>query len=118
MPWTGALFAATLLMLIGLPPGGIFISEFALFRAGFALHHPWLMGAALALLAVVFVSFIGHLNKMLYGAPNEGVAVGEVSGWQIAPLFLGMAVLVTLGLFQPAPLTTLLNQIGTIVTQH
>ena len=65
MPWTGALFAFGLMTLIGLPPGGIFIAEFALFRAGFALNHPWLMGAALVLLAVVFVSFISHLNKML-----------------------------------------------------
>jgi hydrogenase-4 component F len=117
MPWTGALFAATLLMLIGLPPGGIFISEFALFRAGFSLNHPWLMGAALALLLVVFVSFITHLNKMLYGAPHESVAIGEVSGWRIAPLFLGVAVLVTLGLTLPTPLETLLNQIVEIVAK-
>ncbi len=117
MPWTGALFAATLLMLIGLPPGGIFISEFALFRAGFTLNHPWQMGAALALLTVVFVSFINHLNKILYGTPGQDVAVGEVSGWRIAPLFLGLAVLVTLGLTLPAPLTTLLNQIVAIVAR-
>jgi len=117
MPWTGALFAATLLMLIGLPPGGIFISEFALFRAGFRLDHPWLMGLALALLTIVFISFVSHLNKMLYGAPNENVAKGEVSAWQIAPLFLSLALLVTLGLIQPAPLTTLLNQIVAIVAR-
>ncbi|MDZ7267737.1 MAG: proton-conducting transporter membrane subunit [candidate division KSB1 bacterium] len=117
MPWTGALFAATLLMLIGLPPGGIFISEFALFRAGFALEHPWLMAAALALLTIVFVSFISHLNKMLYGEPKNGVAAGDVRHWQIAPLFLCLAVLVTLGLTQPAPLTTLLNQIVTIIAR-
>ncbi len=115
MPWTGGLFAATLLMLIGLPPGGIFISEFALFRAGFALQRPWLMAAALALLTVIFVSFIQHLNRMLYGAPTAGIAYGEVSGLRIAPLFLGMAVLVVLGLSLPAPLTTLLNQIVAIV---
>ncbi|MGH7492967.1 MAG: proton-conducting transporter membrane subunit [bacterium] len=124
MPWTGGLFAATLLILIGFPPGGIFISEFALFRAGFALDHPWLMGAALALLTVIFVSFIQHLNQMLYGVPAEGslrvadVAGDEVSGWRIAPLFLGMAVLVVLGLSLPAPFATLLNQIVVIVARQ
>lgn len=117
LPWTGALFAAGLMTLIGLPPGGIFISEFALFRAGFALDHPWLMGATLALLAVVFISFINHLNKMLYGAPPEGVAVGEIGGWRLAPLFISMAVLVVLGLTLPAPLATLLNQIVEIVVR-
>jgi hydrogenase-4 component F len=117
LPWTGGLFAAGLMALIGLPPGGIFISEFALFRAGFALDHPWLMGATLALLAVVFVSFINHLNKMLYGVPPEGVAIGEIGGWRIAPLFISVAVLVMLGLILPAPLATLLNQIVEIVAK-
>ena len=36
MPWTGGLFAAGMLALVGLPPFGLFLSEFALFRAGFA----------------------------------------------------------------------------------
>ena len=30
MPWTGALFVGGVLALIGLPPFGLFISEFAL----------------------------------------------------------------------------------------
>jgi hydrogenase-4 component F len=117
LPWTGALFAAGLMILIGLPPGGLFISEFALFRAGFALNHPWLMGAALALLAVVFVSLIHHLNQMLYGAPSDGAVSGETGGWRIALLFLSVAVLVTLGLTLPAPLATLLNQSVGIISK-
>jgi hydrogenase-4 component F len=117
LPWTGALFAAGLMALIGLPPGGIFISEFALFRAGFALDHPWLMGTTLVLLTVVFVSFIHHLNRMLYGAPREDITVGEIGGWRIALLFISVAVLVTLGLTLPAPLATLLNQIVEVVAK-
>ncbi len=117
MPWTGGLFAAGLLALIGLPPFGLFITEFALFRAGFAIDQPWLMGAALALLAVAFIAIINHLNRMLYGSPPEGVAVGELSGWRIAPLTLSVAVLVVLGLALPAPLVTLLNQIVGIVSR-
>ncbi len=117
MPWTGGLFAAGLLALIGLPPFGLFITEFALFRAGFARNHPWLMGVALALLAVAFVALINHLNRMLYGPPPDGVMVGEVNGWRLAPLLLSVAVLVVLGLTLPAPLATLLNQIVRIVSR-
>lgn len=117
MPWTGGLFAAGLLALIGLPPFGLFISEFALFRAGFALNYPWLMSAVLGLLAVAFVAVINHLNRMLYGPPPDGVTVGEVSGWRIAPLLLSVAALVVLGLTLPAPLATLLNQIVSIVSR-
>ena len=111
MPWTGGLFAAGMLATIGLPPFGLFISEFALFRAGFAAGRPWLMGLLLALLAVAFVSMIGHLNRMLYGVPAAGTAVGEGSPWPLVPLGVCMVALVVLGLTLPAPLDTLLQQI-------
>jgi hydrogenase-4 component F len=121
LPWTGALFAAGLMILIGLPPGGIFISEYALFRAGFALQHPWLMGAVLALLAIIFVSFIHHLNQMLYGEPSEEhintERPKERLSWRIALLFISVAVLVTLGLTLPAPLATLIHQSVGILSQ-
>lgn len=115
MPATGVLLAAGMMAIVGLPPFGLFISEFALIRAGFATGHGWLMGAVLALLAVAFVSLISHLNRMLYGAPPEGVSVGEESGWRLAPLLVNLSVLVTLGLVIPAPLRTLLDQIVRIV---
>jgi hydrogenase-4 component F len=117
MPWTGGLFAAGVLAVIGLPPFGLFISEFALFRAGFAAGRPWLMGLVLALLAVAFVSMIGHLNRMLYGAPTAGVPVGERDLWPLVPLGACLAALVLLGVVLPAPLQALLRQIVEIVEQ-
>jgi hydrogenase-4 component F len=117
LPWTGGMFAAGLMALMGLPPFGLFISEFALFRAGFAGQHHWLMGAALLLLLVAFVSFISQLNKMLYGAAPAGIAAGENGGWRIAPMMLSLAALVILGLTLPAPLETLLNQSVRIVAR-
>ena len=101
MPWTGGLFAAGMLAVVGLPPFGLFISEFALFRAGFAAGRPWLMGLVLALLAVAFISMLGHPNRMLYGAPAAGTAVGEGSAWPLVPLGVCMAALVVLGLTLP-----------------
>jgi hydrogenase-4 component F len=116
-PWTGGLFAAGLLALVGLPPFGMFISEFALFRAGFAQHHPWLMAAALLLLLVAFVSFITRLNRMLYGEAPAEVAAGERAGWRVAPMLLGLLALLALGLTLPAPLESLLDQIVRIVSR-
>jgi hydrogenase-4 component F len=117
MPWTGGLFAVGLLATIGLPPFGLFISEFALFRAGFAAGRPWLMGLVLALLTVAFVSMIGHLNRMLYGAPPAGVAVGEASRWPLVPLGIVVTALLVLGITLPAPLEAVLHQIVEIVGQ-
>ena len=111
MPWTGALFAVGALGIAGLPPSGIFISEFAVVRAGFATGQWWTMGLVLALLAVAFVGVLSHLNRMLYGTPSSAVTVGEPAGWSLVPLALCLAALVVLGFVIPAPLDQLLTQI-------
>jgi len=116
MPATGGLFAAGLLALAGLPPFGIFVSEFALLRAGFAAGRFWAMGLVLLLLTVAFVGVIAHLNRMLYGAPSPRVPRGEPSRWPLIPLALCLAALVVLGLTIPSPLERLIAGIaGTFV---
>ncbi len=119
LPWTGALFAAGLMILIGLPPGGIFVSEYGIFRAGFLQDHPWLMGTTLLLLAIVFVSFINHLNQMLYGAPLDAEATAapavERFNWRLALLLPSVLLLLVLGLTMPAPLAVLLERSVAIV---
>jgi hydrogenase-4 component F len=117
LPWTGGLFAAIWLALMGLPPFGLFVSEMALFRAGFSQGYFALMGAALIFLIVAFISFGVHLNRMLYGQspvepPGGGVRIGRQ-----ALLVLGVGLLALLGLVLPAPLVTLLNQSVHILTQ-
>jgi hydrogenase-4 component F len=111
MPWTGGLFAAGMLALLGLPPFGMFLSEFTLLRAGFADGQGWLMAVVLVFLAVAFVSLLGHLNRMLYGAAPAGVRLGEGSGWAVLPLVGSVALLVILGVAVPAPMTALLHRI-------
>ncbi len=110
MPLTGGLFATGILAIIGLPPFGIFISEFTLIKAAFANQYFWLMGGVLALLAIAFVVLQKDLNKMLYGKPSDGVIVGETDKGQVVLHFLCVSGLVILGLTIPAPLMTLLNQ--------
>lgn len=117
MPWTGAFFMAGMLAIVGLPPFGLFISEFTLIRAGFAGGRPGLMAAVLVLLAVGFVALLRHSNRMLYGMPPREVTVGEVDRLRIAPLFLAVCVLVALGLTLPVPLQALLNQVVKVVTK-
>lgn len=111
MPATGALFGVGMLAILGLPPFGLFISEFALIRAGFAAGRPWVMGLVLLLLTVAFVAVIGHLHRMLYGPVPEGVRVGETERWALAPLALCVVVLAVLGVTVPAPLGALLGDI-------
>jgi hydrogenase-4 component F len=111
MPWTGGLFAAGMIALLGLPPFGMFLSKFTLVRAGFADGQGWLMAAVLALLAVAFVSLLAHLNRMLYGEAPAGVRRGEGGGWAVVPLVACVAMLLVLGLTVPAPMSELLDRI-------
>ena len=116
MPVTAWMFAAGMLALVGLPPFGLFLSKLALLRAGFATGHAWLMALVLAFLAVAFISLIGHLNRMLNGAPPAGVAIGEDGRWALAPLALCLLALGLLGVVLPEPIETLLDRIVEITT--
>jgi hydrogenase-4 component F len=110
MPWTGPLFATGILTLIGLPPFGLFLSEFLLVRAAVATGHFWIAGIVLTLLLTAFVSLVNHLNQMLYGAVPDGVIVGESRSVALMALGGCAVVLIVLGLMLPSALTTLLNQ--------
>jgi hydrogenase-4 component F len=110
MPWTGALFAAGILALVGLPPFGIFVSEYLLVRATIAGGKIWLGAAVLALLLTAFVSLLSHLNAMLYGEVPPAVASGERREWPTAALLVAAGITVVLGIFLPVPLSRLLDQ--------
>src|SRR5205809_2122532 len=110
MPWTGTLFAAGILALMGLPPFGLFVSEFLLVRAAILSQRLWLAGIVLLLLLTAFISLVGHLNRMLYGDAPPGVVVGERRGWAVAVLTLPVVILVALGVTLPSSISTLIHQ--------
>jgi hydrogenase-4 component F len=110
MPWTGPLFAAGILALVGVPPFGLFVSEFLILRAAVAADRLWLAGIVLLVLLTAFVSLLSHLNRMLYGDAPSGVAVGERASWPVAPLVASVGLLVVFGVIIPASLAMLLAQ--------
>jgi hydrogenase-4 component F len=110
MPWTGPLFAIGILALVGLPPFGLFVSEFLLVRAAVVTGRCWVGGSVLALLLLAFVSLFSHLNRMLYGEAPAGVSIGERCGWSGAALAASVGVLVVLGLALPHSIAALIDQ--------
>ena len=116
MPGTGALFAAGLLALMGLPPFGLFVSEFLLFRAGFTSGHVVATSAAMILAGIGFVGLATHLVRMLHGAAPNDVARGDRGWWMLAPLAASVAVMVVLGLFLPGSVGRLLGRIVEAMT--
>ena len=117
MPWTGSLFAVGVLALIGLPPFGLFVSEFLLVKAAVVTGHAWLAAAMLVLVLIAFVSLVNHLNRLLYGPVPGDVTVGERSGVNVVVLSACAAVLVVLGLVLPASLSTLIDQAAQVLTR-
>ena len=109
MPWTGSLFAVGVLALVGLPPFGLFVSEFLLVRAAVAGGRPWIAGVVLVLLLTVFISLVGHLNRMLYGDAPALVSVGERVGWPLVVLAAAAGGLVVLGGMLPQPVSALIT---------
>jgi hydrogenase-4 component F len=109
-PWTGALFLAGTLALIGLPPFAPFISEFIIFRAGLE-SHPAAAGTGVILLVVVFGGMLASVNRMLYGEPPADLRRGDALRPWLAPLAANFALLLVLGLTLPAPLVAALEQV-------
>ncbi len=116
MPWSGGLFAAAVLALIGLPPFGLFISEFLLVRAAVVSGHFWIAAAVAVFILTTFVSLLRHLNAMLYGPVPEGVETGESRSWGLVALAGCLAVLLALGLVLPWPVSALLDRSVAVLT--
>ncbi len=115
MPWTGALFLLGGLVLLGMPPFGIFVSEVLLLRAGLTAGHPWVIGLVAVLIVLIFVMFLTHVNRLLYGTPPNGNAQGVSDGPALIPLTLNVAALAVMGLMIPEPVGRLLRQVVEII---
>ena len=109
MPWTGGLFLLGGLALLGMPPFGIFVSEVLLFRAGLMSGQAWVVGLIAVLIVLIFISFLGYLNRLLYGAPAGNPGLNGEREFRPWPLALNVAALVLLGVAIPEPVSRLLH---------
>jgi hydrogenase-4 component F len=109
-PWTGALFLAGTLALIGLPPFAPFISELIIFRAGLETH-PWAAATGVILLVIVFGGMLASVNQMLYGEPSADLPRGDALRIWLTPLGANFALLLVLGLTLPSPVVEALQQV-------
>jgi hydrogenase-4 component F len=114
-PHTGFAFLCGILALIGMPPFGLFVSEFVIFRAGFAAHSTVYCVIGIVLLAVVFAGMLGSVNQMLYGRPEENLERGEPIRWSMMPLALNLVLLTASGLFLPDGVRAFFSEILKVV---
>src|ERR1041384_7445240 len=83
----------------GLPPLGIFMSEFLIVSSTFA-RAPWLALPLVFGLLVGFGALILRLNSIAFGEPRGPTRPAEAS---FVPLFLHMAVVLAAGVWLPEP---------------
>ena len=99
-PWLGWGLVAGVAAISGLPPSGVFMSEFLLVTSTFA-RQPLLAIPLVFGLLVAFGALLLRLNSLAFGEPRGRIAPGKVS---YGPLYFHLALVFVAGLFLPAPL--------------
>ncbi len=86
----------------GLPPLGIFTSEFLVVTSTFA-REPLLAVALVAGLVIALGGLLVHLNGIAFGSPSSGTARSQAS---YVPLFAHLALVCAAGLYLPPALVS------------
>lgn len=109
---SGALVLLTGFFIVtAMPPSGMFVSEFLIFRSLFESNHLWLLLCILVLLTMIIWSLGKNIFKMLFLKP---VGFNEMTVERIRPIeslsqFIFLALVVYLGLDPPAEFVKLIN---------
>jgi hydrogenase-4 component F len=84
----------------GLPPFGVFLSEFMLVSSTFS-RQPWLAVVLVVGLLIAFSALLYRLQQVLFGEPS-GPSGGVKASY--VPLFLHLAFVLVAGLWLPEPI--------------
>ncbi|MCK9175768.1 MAG: hydrogenase 4 subunit F [Desulforhopalus sp.] len=105
-PFVGWGFLIGTCAIAGLPPFGIFTSEFLLFTATIK-SYPWLVPPLFIGLTVAFAGLFRNLQSMVFGEPPENQKQVAANMW---PVVVHLGLVLWLGLAIPALLAQWLNQ--------
>ncbi|MBU2823426.1 MAG: proton-conducting transporter transmembrane domain-containing protein, partial [Acidithiobacillus ferrooxidans] len=100
-PLLGWAFMLAVLSILGMPPSGLFLSEFLIITSTLQAQ-PWLTPLLLLGLGVAFAGIFPRMQGMVFGAHQEGVARQSVVG--IIPVFVQLTLVAMLGVFIPLTL--------------
>lgn len=113
-PALGAVFAAAVLALLGLPPFSLFASELGIARAGFAAGLGLPTAVALLLVLTAFAALAARTARMLLGPGGQPEPLGAATA---LPLTAGLLACAVLGL-ATGPLTRLPIEAARIIGGH
>ena len=110
-PTAALLFLMTLFFLGGIPPSGLFVSEFLIFKGLFNAGHIWEMVLLLLLLTFIIFAFTRNALSMVFSEeiiPNE--TYGKIKVFELLPIFILLLSVIWLGYFPPHAFTAFLSQ--------
>ena len=110
-PWLGWSLVIGVVAIAGLPPFGVFMSEFLVVSSTFAreplLAIPLVLGILLALGALFY-----HLNGLAFGEPTGSTARSDAS---YTPMILHFGLVLVAGIFLPPMLVTWFRHVAEIL---
>lgn len=108
LPFTGMVFLFGVFAITGVPPFGIFFTEFYILSSGIS-NYPAIVALAIAGIIIVFVGFLRHATSMVFGEVPAGIKRGEFGFLTTAPLAVIAILLASFGFFLPLFIRMLIN---------
>ena len=103
---------AGVVAIAGLPPLGIFMSEFLVVSSTFARQPLLTLPFVLGLLIGVGALFL-RLNSIAFGEPRGATA--KARGSSYLPMFAHLAIVLTAGVYLPGPLVTWFQNVAKLL---
>ncbi len=97
------------LAIAGAPPFAVFVSEFAIFKAGLAAGQYWTIGLLAFFVVVAFCGILLQIGRMLFGAPEPAATIVAAPLACRATLLLAAIPMTVLGLYVPTAFQSLLS---------
>jgi hydrogenase-4 component F len=110
-PALAIVFALCVVAIAGMPPFGVFTSEFLLLTSAFAANPSLAALAGLGIL-VAFGALIWRLQGMLFGEPTSA---GATSSASLVPIYLHIAIVLIAGVWIPSPVAQWFEQVARLL---
>jgi hydrogenase-4 component F len=110
-PWLGWGLVLGVVAIAGMPPLGIFMSEFLLVSSTFA-REPLLAIPLVFGLLVAFGALLLHLNRVVFGEPVGSSAAAEAS---YVPMYAHLALVLVAGIYLPPPLVAWFQNVARLL---
>jgi hydrogenase-4 component F len=109
LPWTSSALVVGGVAIVGLPPFGLFVSEFMILTQAFTAGHYFIAVLLLAVLSVVFGALLHHFQRMLGGAGEPAAPRTRIAASDVVAMLTCAVCLLVLGIRIPQAFTGLLQ---------